>query len=383
MSRNHEHEKHNERKGLRLTVVSHMLLLGFLLLLQIAFIVIMNFVFTRYVAHYVVICEVISLFVVLYIVREDSSTSHKIPWIILNLVMPILGGPAYLIFGKVRFAPSERKRAMKNHFEYIRAVFRESDELENIRIKSPDLAMQASYIRNNAHAPVFGNTRVEYFPVGEDMFAKMVTELEKASKSIFLEYFIIHPGVMWNTIEEILIRKAKSGVDVRLLYDDIGCMGLLPADFNRRLESCGIKCAVFNRFTNVFSARFNNRDHRKLCIIDGNVGFTGGINLADEYINVRKRFGHWKDTAVMLEGKGVWNMTCMFLSMWNLVRHRFEDYGVFYPDVDVTAEGYVQPFTDSPWDSERVGETVYENILGRGKRVSRAWKFKDNPPLRI
>jgi len=361
-------DKQTSTKGVRLTVASHLMLLGVFLLIQIAFMVMMNFVFHRYITHYVVICEFISLCVVLYIVREDSSTSHKVPWIILNLVLPILGGPAYIVFGKVRFSPAERKRAVKNHFDYIRAAFKEPDKLDVLREESQDAAMQAAYIRANAYAPVFSDTKVEYFPVGEEMFARMVTELEKAQKSIFLEYFIINPGVMWNTIENILIRKAGEGVDVRLLYDDIGCMGLLPADFNRRLESCGIKCSVFNRFTNIFSSRFNNRDHRKLCIIDGNVGFTGGINLADEYINVRKRFGHWKDTGIMLEGEGVWGMTCMFLSMWNLVRHSFEDYSVFCPSKSVSARGYVQPFTDSPWDSERVGETVYGNILGRARR---------------
>lgn len=368
MSRNRKNTNQTHKSRPRITMASNLLLLGFFLLLQIAFIIIMTLVFTRYITHYVVVCEFVSLCVVLYIVREDSSAAHKIPWIILNLVLPILGGPAYIIFGKVRFSPGEKKRAVNNHFEYIRAAFRENDTLEKLRSENPEIAMQSAYLHSYAYAPVFDNTRMEYFPVGEAMFARMVPELEKAKKSIFLEYFIINPGKMWNTVEEILIRKAKEGVDVRLMYDDIGCMGLLPPDFVRRLESAGIKCQIFNRFTNVFSSRFNNRDHRKLCIIDGNVGFTGGINLADEYINARERFGHWKDTAIMLEGKGVWGMTCIFLSMWNLLRHTTEDYNKFLPETSVKAAGYVQPFTDSPWDSERVGETVYENILHRAKK---------------
>ena len=304
----------------------------------------------------------------LYIVREDNSTSHKIPWLILSLVLPILGGPAYLVFGKVRFAPAEKKRIINNHFAYIRAAFREKDALDELQQIFPDAALQAAYLHNSAYAPVFTDTRVEYFPLGEDMFWRMVPELEKAQKSIFLEYFIINPGIMWNTIEKILLRKAREGVDVRLMYDDIGCMGLLPADYARRMEARGVKCQVFNRFTNIFSSRFNNRDHRKLCIIDGNVGFTGGINLADEYINARVRFGHWKDTAVMLEGRGVWGMTCMFLSMWNLLRHTTEDYTNFLPTLSVHAPGFVQPFTDSPWDSERVGESMYINFINRAKK---------------
>lgn len=356
------------RNGQRMTVASHVILLAFFLLLQVAFLAIVGIAFTRYFTHYVLFCEFVSLCVVLYIVREDSNPSYKIPWIILNLVLPILGGPAYLMFGKVRFSRDEQKRSKNTQFEYIRAVFGERDKLEELRAQAPDMAMQASYIRNNAGAPVFTNTDVEYFAVGEEMFARMVPELEKAKKCIFLEYFIINPGVMWNTVEEILMRKAAEGVDVRVLYDDIGCMGLIPADFIKRMEGCGIKCGVFNRFTNVFSARFNNRDHRKLCIIDGNVGFTGGINLADEYINARERFGHWKDTAVMLRGQGVWSMTCMFLSMWSLMKHTHEDYSRFLPEESPDVPGFVQPFTDSPWDNERVGETVYGNILNRAQK---------------
>ena len=356
------------RNGQRMTVASHVLLLGLFLTLQIAFLVVVGVVFTRYITHYVLFCEFLSVCIVLYIVQQDTNPSYKIPWIILNLVMPIMGGPAYIMFGKVRFSRGEQKRAKSSQFEYLKAAFREPDELVRLREQAPDMAMQASYIRNNAGAPVFGNTQVEYFAVGEEMFERMVPELEKAQKSIFLEYFIINPGIMWNTVEDILVRKAAEGLDVRVMYDDIGCMGLVPADFVRRLESHGIQCCIFNRFTNVFSARFNNRDHRKLCIIDGDVGFTGGINLADEYINARERFGHWKDTAVMLRGQGVWSMTCMFLSLWSLIKHTHEGYTKYLPSSAPDMSGFVQPFTDSPWDTERVGETVYGNILHNARK---------------
>jgi cardiolipin synthase len=368
MRRPQHSQTEHRTNGQRMTVASHVLLLGLFLALQIAFIIVMGVVFTRYITHYVLICEFISVCVVLYIVQQDTNPSYKIPWIILNLVMPIMGGPAYIMFGKVRFSKGEQKRAKDAQFEYLRAAFHEPDKFDKLRQQAPDAMMQASYIRNNAGAPVFENTQVEYFSVGEEMFARMVPELENAKKSIFLEYFIINPGIMWNTVEDILTRKAAEGLDVRLMYDDIGCMGLVPADFVRRLESKGIQCCIFNRFTNVFSARFNNRDHRKLCIIDGNVGFTGGINLADEYINARERFGHWKDTAVMLRGQGVWSMTCMFLSLWSLLKHTHEDYAKYRPELAPNVRGFVQPFTDSPWDTERVGETVYGNMLHMARK---------------
>ena len=199
----------------------------------------------------------------------------------------------------------------------------------------------------------------------------MVEELKKAKHYIFLEYFIIQEGKMWNTILDILRQKAAEGVDVRVIYDDMGCIMILPTGYDRTLEQMGIKCRIFNPFVPILSSRFNTRDHRKICVIDGNVGFTGGINLADEYINAYEKHGHWKDTSILLKGEAVFNLTVMFLSMWDYLDSTTgkTDYSRYYPTVwDENAKGYVQPFADNPLDDEAVGETVYLNLINKAKR---------------
>lgn len=230
---------------------------------------------------------------------------------------------------------------------------------------------QARYLAGASFCPPHIHTETTYFPLGDDMFVKMKEELEKAEHFIFLEYFIIHPGVMWNEILEILKRKVAEGVDVRVMYDDVGCLYTLPTNYDRTLEAMGIPCQVFNRYRPVVSLRLNNRDHRKILVIDGNVGFTGGINLADEYINAIDRFGHWKDTGVMLRGEAVWNFTVMFLAAWDLHREKQENIELFRPTLrpeDVVSDGVVQPYDDSPLDDKPVGASVYHNMISKAER---------------
>lgn len=345
----------------------HYIALILFLLLQAAFMVASFLLFKRYFAHFYLVLEILSLLVVLYIVREDSNPSHKIPWIILSLALPILGGLSYLMFGRVRFTRGEKRRAAEIQERYNRAMFHNPDKLSALMKESEELAMQAQYIRNNAGAPVFANTEVTYFPLGEQMFEAMLAELERAEHFIFIEFFIIHMGQMWNAIEEVLVRKAATGVDVRLIYDQIGSFGRVPPDFVRILEAKGIRALMFNPIKSIFSSRFNNRDHRKILVVDGDVGFTGGCNIADEYINAIARFGHWKDANVMLKGEAVWSLTAMFLTLWDFEKRENDRFSRFLPSVKVRAPGYVQPFSDTPHDSELVGETVYINMLTRAK----------------
>lgn len=335
------------------------------ILLQLGLLVGWFLISGRYVAHFYLLCEFVSLCVVLHIVREDSNPSHKIPWIIVNLTVPVLGGLSYLMFGKVRFSRDERRRLKGIEFRFAQVCFEKSDDMQQLKQEHPMVEPQAEYIRNMATAPVHQNTAVDYFPSGEAMFPRMLDDLRSAKKFIFMEYFIIHAGYMWNTIEEILVGKAAEGVEVRLMYDSIGSFGLVPHDYVKMLQEKGIQACEFNKLTNIFSARFNNRDHRKICVIDGNVGYTGGINMADEYINHIERFGYWKDTAVRLKGSAVRNLTIMFLSLWEFVTKTESDYRIYMPDSTEKAEGYVQPYGDNPLDGEQVGETVYRNILCR------------------
>lgn len=317
---------------------------------------------------------ILSTLIVLKIVNRKINPSYKLAWTMLILCLPVFGLVLYLVFGSSRIA-----NYMQESFNEMLAksseLLKPKEEVHE-KLKEEDISacIQSDYIYRNAGYPVHGNTTAEYFQVGDDMFPVLVKELEQAKHYIFIEYFIIHDGVMWRTILDILEEKVKEGVDVRLIYDDMGCLTTLPHKYYETLRKKGIKCQVFNPFRPILNIIQNNRDHRKFCIIDGYVGFTGGVNLADEYINQKERFGHWKDTAVMLKGEAVWNMTAMFLHMWNVITNNREDNSleeylphVWHPEPFV-GDGYVQPFCDSPLDNETVGENVYLNIINRARR---------------
>lgn len=229
----------------------------------------------------------------------------------------------------------------------------------------------ARYLERAAGCPVYGNTETKYYSLGDLCFPDMLEALEAAERFIFLEYFIIEEGVFWDKIFEVLCRKAAEGIEVRVIYDDIGSIFTLPSTFNKKLEQAGIRCRVFNRLVPVLSMRQNNRDHRKYLIVDGKVAFTGGLNLADEYINQRERFGHWKDSAIRLKGDAVWSITVSFLAMWGFTEGKDDNYLDFRSSPApalIDSGGYVQPYWDCPWDEEPVGQSVYLGLINRAKR---------------
>ena len=312
----------------------------------------------------------LSLLITLGIINSKSNPAYKIAWLIPILLFPVFGGLVYLLFGSDRTGRYLRKKLQGIGTE-MDNVIGEAHRRSGAEQLPPDAANQSRYISHCAYCPPYQNTTTEYLPLGEVKFERMVEELKKARHYIFLEYFIIQEGKMWNTILDILRQKAAEGVDVRVIYDDMGCIMILPTGYDRTLEQMGIKCRIFNPFVPILSSRFNTRDHRKICVIDGNVGFTGGINLADEYINAYEKHGHWKDTSILLKGEAVFNLTVMFLSMWDYLDGTTgkTDYSRYYPTVwDENAKGYVQPFADNPLDDEAVGETVYLNLINKAKR---------------
>ena len=314
------------------------------------------------------VLRILSLVAILFVIKSDMNPSYKIGWILLIAVLPILGGLMYVFFGN--------KRPTKNMREMLRAQLEKSAEYlgtqESITGElDGGAAGLFKYLEGSAGYPTAKNTTVRYYHVGEEMYADLLPELEKAEKFIFLEYFIIRPGEMWDGVLEILKRKAAAGVDVRIIYDDMGCIDILPANYNATLEGWGIRTMAFNRFVPAVSLVMNNRDHRKITVIDGKVGFTGGINISDEYINVKERFGHWKDTGLMLKGPGVFNLTLMFLEMWNAFNKDGDNYADFIPSAFEEkgdgSDGYVLSFSDSPLDNESVGESVYTDMLYQAK----------------
>ena len=316
-----------------------------------------------------------SIVVVLFLNMKEENASYKIGWIILIMALPVFGGLFYLLFGNKRPSRIMRAKLIREHDAAIPFLVQDENSAQELR-KYDDRAFgTSSYIKARSGYPLYSDTATKYYPVGEEMFSDMISEMEKAKRYIFFEYFIVDQGVMWNRMLDTLVKKVEEGVDVRMIYDDVGSMFLLPGDFENRMESLGIKCMAFNKFRPVVSVVMNHRDHRKILVIDGHTAFTGGINLADEYINQKERFGHWKDTGVMLKGRGVWSFTVMFLEMWNAFRTdtgKFEDFRPCEEElenmIEAEAGSFVQPFSDSPLDSEPVGENVYIEILSQARK---------------
>lgn len=311
---------------------------------------------------------IISALAVLYIVSRQDTAGYKLTWSVLILVFPIFGGLLYILY---RLQPG-----MGNLFvvqEKTRQYFTlPGDALEEAVRAMPEESARLSSLQNFSGFPVYDRTKTQYFPSGEAKFAALLEDLEKAQKYIFMEYFIVSEGEMWNSIAEILIRKAAQGVEVRFLYDDMGCFLLLPPKYRRFLEENGICTRVFNPFRPFLMAVQINRDHRKIAVIDGKVAYTGGVNLADEYINKTNRFGHWRDAAIRVEGVAAWSMTVMFLQMWSISGRSEEDFSRFYPYGDeictVKSDGFVQPYADTPLDRDPVGERTYMQMITGAKK---------------
>lgn len=314
--------------------------------------------------------SVLSWVAVVTVICSRSNPSYKIAWIVLILAFPVAGLTIYLLFGGNRVSNHETRKMAGIERVTTNALMQDPIALDRIRARGDEAYNHARYLLACAHYPVYERSSAEYFSGGEACFAAMLRELEQARHYIFLEFFIIGKGQMWDQILAILHRKAGEGVDVRVLYDDFGCITRLPMRYAKKLAELGIRAHAVNPYLPVLNGRMNNRDHRKLMIIDGKVAFTGGVNLADEYINVTHPHGHWKDCAVLVRGEAVWSMTAMFLAFWGYVDHSEEDVSAFHPvpPAPVETDGFVQPFADSPLDRENVGANMYQSLIRSAQR---------------
>ena len=324
--------------------------------------------------HYVEIAftlRLISIGVVFVIIWKQNNPAVKLAWVVPILMFPLFGGIMYLTFGHV-FISRKLREGMERTNALTRKNLRQDERImEELARENRSISNQSRYLLDYAGMPVWNHTGAVYYPDGLPYWKQMLADLEKAQRFIFLEFFILCEGSMWNAVLEILERKVREGVEVRLIYDDVGSVFLLPKRYFETIEKKGIKCVAFNRLVPFLSLVLNNRDHRKIVVIDGKVAYTGGINLADEYINYEHPYGdHWKDTGIRIEGKAVWNFTVMFLQMWNMSRYTEEDYSRYYYPFEKLpgAEGYVQPYMDTPFDDETLGENVYLNMIGTAER---------------
>jgi cardiolipin synthase len=342
-----------------------------LLLAQIGFVLFLiagSSIIFRYVN---LVFSVLSILVCLHIINKKEKAAYKLTWVFMIMIFPLFGGVMYIFFYSQSNSKKLRRAVQAGDRHWRPFNLLPGDILPVLMRDQEDCLPQVRYLQEYAGFPVFRHTRTEYFASGEAFFERLLLELEHAERYIFMEFFIIRQGKMLNPILEILEAKAKQGLDVRFIYDDLGCFMSLPADFKQSLQARGIQCFVFNPFKPILTSHQNNRDHRKIVSIDGRLAFTGGINLADEYINAYERYGHWKDAALMVEGEAAWSMTLIFLHMWNLGKEKPDDPLRFYPWKDapctVPSDGYVLPYADSPMDDENVGEHVYIQIINNAK----------------
>lgn len=309
--------------------------------------------------------------VAIYIVNTDRNPAYKLAWIVPLLIFPVFTTILYIILSNQPY-----KRKVSNAYVLknldTRDYLPEDTELtDNIKKNDPELYRIVRYLDDSAGFPAYGCEDITYFPLGENKFEAMVREMKKAEKFIFMEYFIVDDGEMWGEILDILLEKAFAGVEVKLIVDGMGSQFTMPARDIKAIEKAGGRVLIFNRFRPMISTIQNNRDHRKILVIDGNVGFTGGVNIADEYINRLIRFGHWKDTAVMLKGQAVWNLTMMFIQMWEVISKEsisYNDYRPSVPDSKPNTQGIIVPYSDTPLDSEKIGRMVYMSIMNTAKK---------------
>jgi len=350
---------------------SRMFIFFALIALQAWFFVMLVYTFESLSTVLQTVLFIASILLVLWIVNKNNNPGYKIAWIILILIMPVLGITMYFFLSQRKLSSRERNYVLDLLQKTGCLLPADEKIVQDIEKRSLSAARQAEYIYNTSTYPLYGNTSTKYYPTGEAFWADLLVELEKAEKYIFMEYFIIEEGRMWKSILDILERKAADGVDVRFMYDDIGCIRKLPPHYEKTLRAKGIKCVVFNTLKPVLNSMFNNRDHRKITIIDGHTGFCGGANLADEYINEVERFGRWKDASVMLKGDAVWSLLMMFLQLWHFTAKEDIDLSCYMykkPAIKINgSNGFVQPFADAPIDDINVSESVYINMISRAK----------------
>ncbi len=364
------------RKLLRF-LTSRGFILGILILAQLLLFCVLIWLASTQQVTLSYVLQALSIIIVIAVVGNRDNSSYKLVWCILILLFPLFGGMFYLLFGGKTLRRPQARHMREIVARTVSLLPQDDGTLADLEAIDSAGAAQARYLQRAAQAPLYAMTGTEFLPTGEEAWKRLLGDLDTAQRFIFLEFFIVEPGRMWDAVEKVLVGKAEDGVEVRLMFDDIGCLMRLPHGFAARLRSLGIKVEPFNQLVPQLTLIQNNRDHRKIVVVDGNVGYTGGINLADEYINVVHPFGedcHWKDDSIRIEGDAVWSLTVMFLQMWDLASNRkgtgrLEDFEVYRThgraDGRVLHDGYVVPYGDSPLDEEPVGQSVYLNLINR------------------
>lgn len=328
-------------------------------------------VLALYVPYFYIAIFITEIVVIIAIMVSNNNPDYKLIWLFVVVMIPLAGLMIYLIFYKRKLP-----KKVVNRMSGVQKSLLLDDQANFESLKETDslIVWQAKSLSVTSQSHLYKNSRLEYFPLGEDMHKSMLEGLKSAEKFIFLEYFIIEEGLFWNSILEILIEKAKQGVEIRLIYDDVGCMGTLPGNYYKTLKKkYNIDAVLFSKLKGQANGEFNNRSHRKIMVVDGQIGWTGGINLADEYINQKARFGHWKDTGIKVEGEAVQELTKLFLLDFALnskkeLNFDYEKYYVGKPMCQT--DNFVMPFGDSPkpLNEFSVSKTAVLNLLNQAEK---------------
>lgn len=349
-------------------LTSRLFIFGLCILFQVAALVLMILFLTRYGFYAYAFFTVLSIITILVVLAKKDNPIFKIAWIIPISLFPLLGWFIYYLAGRGKV--TKKKRAKIQHLAEITSKLAKQDPevISALENNNPSVAKQFAYINKTSLLPSYQHTQTTYLSPGEVFFDVLCKELRKAKKFIFMEYFIIQEGKMWNTVLDIMAQKVKEGVEVKMIYDDLGSIQTVPTNYYKKLRDLGIEVHVFNVFKPSIDVFMNYRDHRKITVIDGNVGFMGGNNLADEYINAYEKHGHWKDSSIMLKGEAVWNLSILFLQMWQYYASDAISYDNYRPTEKVENDGYVIPFGDGPLDGYLIGEMAYMNMINRATK---------------
>lgn len=356
----------NENKEHVQNSLGRVVLVGLSLLAQIFWIVGVAMRLTEYYAIIQIAVSLLAFVLVLHICDRPINSAYKITWIVTILIFPLFGVLIYLMFGHHNALFLTRRKFLHLQEVLTTSLVPDPQKLDQLQSQDPVLGGQAHYLQQVAGFPLYQNTDITYYGDTQDAISAQMEAMKEAKQFIFMEYHAIEDTAGWRRIEEILAERAAAGVDVRVIYDDVGSISFINGRFRHRLIKKGIQCQAFNPIVPVINVFMNHRDHRKITVVDGKVGFTGGYNLADEYFNVTHPYGQWKDSGLRLEGDGVRSMTAIFLEMWDATRKTREDFAPFLKSFPYTAReprGYVLPYADSPLDDELTGENVYLNLI--------------------
>ena len=338
------------------------------ILLEVIFIIVMVTRLNEYAEVVNLFTRIFSGILVLGLYASDKTSSMKMPWVILILIFPVMGVGLYLLIGLNGGTHKMRERYAEIDKILLPMLPDNQESLNRIKEKIPKAGNIADYIYRNSQYPIYQNTGIVYYDEAVKGLEAQLEDLSKAQKFIFMEYHAIEDAEAWHKIQSVLEERVKAGVEVRVFYDDMGSIGFITTDFVKKMERIGIHCRVFNPFMPGLNLFLNNRDHRKITVIDGKIGFTGGYNLANEYFNYTHPYGQWKDTGIRLEGDAVCSLTVTFLEMWNAISDKdtndldFKKY-ICHPEYKACQTGFVQPYADSPMDNEQVGEEVYISMI--------------------